>query len=231
MEQLMADLPSDRTETPAPFTNVGFDVFGPWLICTRKLRGGSVNSKRWGLIFTCLNSRAVHIEVLETMESDSFISFICALRRFFAIQGVPTILRCDQGSNFIDAKSKLDQAMNKLDDRSIGCYVATQNCQWLFNPLHASHFGGIWERQIGTIGQILDVMLAKLGPSQLTHKLLVTLMAKISAIVNFCPISALLTDSDHPQPLNPNKLLWMKSRPLLPPPGDITSDQYSRKHW
>jgi hypothetical protein len=50
MEQLMADLPSDRTETPAPFTNVGFDVFGPWSIRTRKLRGGSVNSKKMGIV-------------------------------------------------------------------------------------------------------------------------------------------------------------------------------------
>ena len=131
MEQLMADLPSDRTETPAPFTNVGFDVFGPWIIRTRKLRGGSANSKRWGLVFICLNSRAVHIEVLETMESDSFI---CALRCFFAIRGPPTILRCDQGSNFVGAKSELDQGMKELDDRSIGRYVAMQNCQWLFNP-------------------------------------------------------------------------------------------------
>ncbi len=67
--------------------------------------------------------------------------------------------------------------------------------------------------------------------SQLTHELLVTLMAEISAIVKSRPISALLTESDHPQPLNPNMLLWMKARPLLPPPGDFTSDQYSRKRW
>ena len=47
MTQYMADLPSDRTETPAPFTNFGFDVFGPWLIRIRRLRGGAANSKRW----------------------------------------------------------------------------------------------------------------------------------------------------------------------------------------
>ena len=228
MTQYMADLPSDRTETPAPFTNVGFDVFGPWLIRIRRLRGGAANAKRWGLVFTCLNSRAIHIEVLETMESDSFI---CALRRFFAISGVSTVLRCDQGTNFVGAKSELEQAMKELDEKSIGHYAATQNCHWLFNPPHGSHFGGIWERQIGTIRRILDVMLAKLGPSQLTHELLVTFMAEITGIINSRPISALLTDTDHPQPLNPNMLLWMKTRPLLPPPGDFTNDQYSRKLW
>ena len=54
MTQHMADLPSDTTETPVPFTNVGFVVFGPWLIRIRRRRGGVANSKRWGLVFTCM---------------------------------------------------------------------------------------------------------------------------------------------------------------------------------
>ena len=64
LEQRMADLPADRTEVAPPFTNVGFDVFGPWMVHTRKTREGTTNSKRWGLFLTCLTSRAVHIEVL-----------------------------------------------------------------------------------------------------------------------------------------------------------------------
>jgi hypothetical protein len=43
MTQQMADLPPDRLNTTPPFTNVGFDVFGPWTIRTRKLRGGAAN--------------------------------------------------------------------------------------------------------------------------------------------------------------------------------------------
>ena len=82
MEQRMADPPADRMEVAPPFTNVGFDVFGPWKIRSRKTRGGAANSKRWGLVFTCLSSRAVHIELLESMDASSFI---CALRRFFCI--------------------------------------------------------------------------------------------------------------------------------------------------
>ena len=93
--QKMADLPQDRTEVGPPFTNVGFDVFGPWTISTRKTRGGAAHSKRWGLVFTCLNSRAIHIEVLESMDASSFI---CALRRFFAIRGPTAVLRCDIGN-------------------------------------------------------------------------------------------------------------------------------------
>ena len=53
MQQLMAYLHTDRTDTPPPFTNVGFNVIGPWLIRTKKLRKGNGNSETWGLVFTC----------------------------------------------------------------------------------------------------------------------------------------------------------------------------------
>ena len=82
LEQKMADLPPDRAEIGPPFTNVGIDVFGPWTVQTRRTRGGAADSKRWGLVFTCLASRAIHIELLETMDTSSFI---CALGRFFSI--------------------------------------------------------------------------------------------------------------------------------------------------
>ena len=101
IQQRMPDLPADRTEVAPPFTNVGFDVFGPWMIRSRKARGGAANSKRWGLVITCLSSRAIHIELLESMDASSFI---CALRRFFAFRGPVSILRCDRGTNFIGGK-------------------------------------------------------------------------------------------------------------------------------
>ena len=97
----MADLPSERTEAPPPFTNVGLDVFGPWTIHTKRTRGGTVNSKRWGLVFTCQNSRAIHIEVLEAMDSSSFI---CALGRLLSIRGPVSKLRCHCGTNFMRGK-------------------------------------------------------------------------------------------------------------------------------
>ena len=112
MEQRMADLPNDRIEATPPFTNVGFDVFGPWSIQTRRTRGRTTSLKRWGLVFTCLSSRAIHIETLESMDTSSFI---CALRCFFALRGPASLLRCDQGTNFVGGKSELDNAMREMD--------------------------------------------------------------------------------------------------------------------
>ena len=194
LEQHMADLPVDRTEATPPFTHVGFDVFGPWLIHTRKTRGGVASSKRWGLVFTCLSCRAIHIEVLESMDTSSII---CALRRFFSIRGPASMLRCDRGTNFIGGKSELDDAMRELDQPSLERYTKGQGCEWFFNPPHASHYGGVWERQIGTIRRVLDAMFLELGRSQLTHELLVTLMTEVTAIVNARPLTTVPTQMNH----------------------------------
>ncbi len=82
-EQKMADLPSDNLSMEPPFTNIGLDVFGPWTIATRRTRGGAANSKRWAVLSTCLSIHAVHIDLIESMDTSSFIN---ALRRFFAVR-------------------------------------------------------------------------------------------------------------------------------------------------
>lgn len=70
-EQYMADLPPERLKTCPPFTYVGLDVFGPWFITIKRTRGGQVENKRWAIMFSCLSSRAVHIEVIESMDASS----------------------------------------------------------------------------------------------------------------------------------------------------------------
>ena len=99
-------------------------------------------------------------------------SFLCALRRFLAIRGPALRLQCNRGTNFIGAKTEIDEALADMDKESIAKYLSDQGCEWLFNPPHAPHFGNAWERQIGTIQRILDAMLLELGTRQLTHKLL-----------------------------------------------------------
>ncbi len=67
--------------TSPPFTYVGLDVFGPWTVVTRCTRGGAAHNKRWAILFTCMSTRGVHIELVESMDTSSCIN---ALRRFFA---------------------------------------------------------------------------------------------------------------------------------------------------
>ena len=123
----MADLNVDLKEIHPPFTSVGMDVFGPWQIQVKKLRGSAANAKRWGLVFTCLSTRGIHIEILHSMHAKSFI---CALRRFFAIRGQTAVLRCDCGTNFVGAKSERDNALKEMDKEKVRRYVEEQGCEW-----------------------------------------------------------------------------------------------------
>ena len=102
-------------------------------------------------------------------------------------------------------------------------YLNDHGCKWFFNPPHVSHFGGAWERHIGTIRRVLYPMFAELGSQQRTHELLVTLVTAIAR-----PISAMLRDPDEPQPLSPSMLLTMKTCPLGPPPGNFVPPDHSR---
>ena len=126
----MADFPPDRLEPGAPFTNVGVDTSGPWEIVSRRTRGGQANSKRWTVIFSCLTTRAIHIEVIEELSSSSFIN---ALRRLHALRGVVKTFRSDCGTNFVGCVNLLKE------------YLLSNGIEWIFNPPHASHMGGAWE--------------------------------------------------------------------------------------
>lgn len=77
--QQMADLPAERLQVAPPFTYVGVDVFGLWQVVSCCTRGGYSNSKRWAVIFSCMCTRAVHIDIVETLSASGFIN---ALQHF-----------------------------------------------------------------------------------------------------------------------------------------------------
>ena len=224
----MADLPIDRHTPTPPFSYVGLDVFGPWLISARQTRGGIANSKRWAVLFTCLTTRAIHIEVIESMDTSCFIN---ALRRFLALRGPAVQLRSDCGTNFVGARNELQSCLNEMDDKAIQSYLATEGCNWIFNAPHASHVGGVWERMIGVTRRILDSILADLGPIRLTHEVLTTLMAEVTAIVNARPLVPVPSDPEMPEILTPATLLTQKSRALKSMPGNFSSTDLYSKQW
>ncbi len=205
----MADLPTDRLSAEPPFTNVGLDVFGPWSVSARKTRGGYAESKRWAVLFTCLNIRAIHIEVIESLNNSSFIN---ALRRFLAIRGPVKQIRSDRGTNFVGACKDL-QIPSNVDEKVVKQFLSNHSCIWKFNPPHSSHMGGAWERMIGLARRILDSMLLQMTSSKLTHEV---------------PVS---TDPADPFILIPATLLTQKTGASSVPPGDFVKPDLYKQQW
>ncbi|XP_061886479.1 uncharacterized protein LOC133637538 [Entelurus aequoreus] len=225
-EQIMSDLPVDRLRLEPPFSYVGLDIFGPWEVFTRRTRGGQANSKRWAVLFTCLCTRAVHIEVVEEMSSSSFIN---ALRRFFALRGPAKQLRSDCGTNFIGAHKEITTSVP--DENKVQQYLQEHKCTWVFNPPHSSHMGGVWERMIGLARRILDNMLLQAGRAQLTHEILTTFLAEVTAIMNARPLIPVSSDPEHPFILSPAMLLTQKTHAVPPICDNIDQKEMLKSHW
>ncbi|KAJ8353346.1 hypothetical protein SKAU_G00209130 [Synaphobranchus kaupii] len=225
--QKMADLPPERLDTSPPFTYVGLDVFGPWTVVTRQTRGGAAHNKRWAILFTCMSTRGVHIELIESMDTSSCIN---AVRRFFAVRGPAKQLWSDRGTNFVAASSELGMACPADKRTSILKYLHSNGCTWKFNPPHASHMGGVWERMIGVTRRILDSMFLQDKHTRLTHEVLCTLMAEVSAIVNARPLVSISSDPAAPILLSPAMLLTQKPS-LSAPPGDLTGKDLLKYQW
>lgn len=97
------------------------------------------------------------------------------------------------------------------------------------NVPHASHMGGVWERQIRTVRNVLTVLLDNHG-TIVDDESLRTFVLEAEAIVNSRPLTT--ENPDHLEPLTLNHLLTMKSKVILPPPGNFQgADTYSRKRW
>lgn len=226
-EQKMSDLPEDRLESTPPFTYCAVNYFGPFVI-----KEARKELKRYGVLFTNMTSRAVHIETANSLETDSFLN---ALRRFIGRGGPIRQLRSDQGTNFVGARTELAQSLTEMDQEKIKTKLLEEQCDWFTSRMNvsaASHMGGVWERQIRSVRNVLSSLLQNNG-SQLDDDSLRTLMCEAEAIVNSRPLTITqLTDPDSTGPLTLNHLLIMKSKVVLAPPGAFQpADVYCRKRW
>ena len=228
-EQMMSDLPPDRIEESSPFTYTGIDAFGPYLVhdgaTTRRQKA---TKKVWPLLFTCLVTRAVHIEVLAYLDS---ASVHLALRRFLAIRGHCKKIRSDHGCNFVVARNEL---LGVISEEHLKKHVEDMGLSWEMTTPAASHTGGVWERKVGAMKNVLNSALQQLGSKSLSRCELNTLLQECSSIVNNTPLYEVSGDPNDPVAITPAMLLTLKSSPN-PAPFDQFSEadlqSYGRSRW
>ena len=223
----MADLPKERIAPAPPFTYCGVDYFGPFYI-----REGRKELKRYGALFTCLSSRAVHIETSNSLETDSFLN---VLRRFITRSGPVCEIRSDQGTNITGAEKELQRVLSEMDNNAIQRSLCTDFkadwVRWKQNSPSASYMGGAWERLIRSVRSILTTLMREHGRN-LDDESFRTLMAEVECIINSRSLTTPSSDPGDLDPLTPNHILTMKSKVILPPPGNFQKeDVYLRKRW
>ena len=220
-EQKMANLPRPRvTPDQPPFTCVGIDYFGPFLVRQKRSM-----VKRYGAIFTCLALRAVHLEVCHSLDTDSFIH---ALRRFIARRGQVKEIRSDNGSNFVGGERELRVMIDSWNQAKIHDALLQKSIKWVFNPPGASHHGGVWERLIRSTRKVLGALVKE---QSLDDESLQTLLCECESIINGRPLTTVSDDPKDLEPLSPNHLLLLRSETPLPPGLFLKSDTYSRRRW
>ena len=134
--QKTAQLPVERLTPNKPaFTWPGLDYFCPF-----HTRHGRSNYKRYGVIFTCLSSRASHIEVAFSLDTSSFIM---ALRRFIARRGQVTCITSDNGTNLKGGERELRLAVNAWNNAQVHKFLLHKGIEWVFNAPGASHHDAV----------------------------------------------------------------------------------------
>lgn len=191
------------------------------MVVTQQTIGGAAEAKRWAILFTCMSTRAIHIKVVECMDTSSCIN---ALRRFFSVHGPVKQLFLDHGTNLITAYQEMGMGNVSKKDPVVQRYLNGQGCEWKFNPPHSSHWGGPWEHIIGVKHRILDSMLLQYNSTHLTHEVLSTVLAEVFAILNTRPLI--------PVSVNPNSPLLLTLATLLTQTfGDYLLMLQFRRKW
>lgn len=197
MNPVMAPLPSCRTAVrQRPFSHCGLDYFGPmWVKIGRR------REKRWGVLFTCLTTRAVALDLAHSLSSSSAIM---ALQRLSSERGQPMIIYSDNGTNFRGASKELRNAILTLDHDKIINFAAGKGIEWRFNPPDAPHMGGAWERLVRSVKRALDTTLKDQAPC---GEVLITVLKEIQHSVNSRPLTHVSVDPRDQEALTPNHFL------------------------
>lgn len=223
MQQVMGDLPFDRVNPSRPFSKVGVDYAGPFLI--RPMVRSKVTLKCWIALFVCFAIRAVHIEVVTSLSTDGFLA---ALRRFTGRRGVPSDIYSDCGTNFKGADKVLREFLVITQQDPVQNELSASGIRWHFNPPGAPHFGGLWEAGVKSIKYHLNRVM---GPSRLTYEELSTLLTQIEGILNSRPLVPASTDPSDLGVLTPAHFLIGSAITSLPEPNLMDFQENYLNRW
>lgn len=221
-QPLMGDLPASRVCPSRPFSKVGVDYAGPFLIKEGKRRNAS-SVKCYLSIFVCMVVKAVHIEVVSDL---STATFLAAFQRFVSRRGIPSEVYSDCGTNFQGADKELRDLFN--DPVAQEVLSGSTPCKWHFNPPAAPHFGGLWEAAVKSAKYHLRRVI---GIQRLTFEEMCTLTNRIEAVLNSRPLTPQSSDPNDLQALTPGHFLIGCPLVAVPEPDNTSEPTNRLNRW
>ena len=167
-------LPKERLIAERPFAVCGVDYSGP-----HHVKQGRGTRKVWISLFTCMVSRAIHLEIVPDLTSQAFLQ---VLRTMSWKKAPPKVLLSDNATCFVGADNTL-QELSKENETITG--LTAQGMEWHFTPARAPWFGAVYERLIGVLKKELIKLV---GHSALTYHELAITLAQIEGVINNRPL-------------------------------------------
>ena len=164
---------------------------------------------RWGFLFTCLTTRAVHVEIVPSIDASSCVM---GMERFVSRRGTPAIIWSDNGTNFVGAEKELRENIGKWITIDIAVKFAQKGIKWRFNPSSAPHQGDIWERLVRSFKRIIYTIL---GTRRLTDKVLNTTFCLVEQALNARPLTPVSATPSDLGAIKPNHFLGNQVTAIL----------------
>ena len=159
------------------------DFFGPLVIKHSKhTRTTQTRFKRYGVGFVCLTTRAVNLDLVGDLSTDSFL---LALIRVIARSGKPKTIWTDNGTNFIGAEKKLSILLKDLNQAKIENFLINKGLTLKFNSPSSPWMRGSWKSFVKLTKRSLKSVLKD---RPVYEDSLRTLLIDIEFTLNSCPL-------------------------------------------
>ena len=199
---VMADLPEEQLDASTAFSNDGVDYLGPFIV-----KIGRRNEKRWCCLFTYLTMRAVHIEVVPKLDTDSCLN---AIMRFIARRGKPR-----SGKTLLELKKNCRVRCGMEQRRNRRTSNSTRNQM----KVHPTRSTSLW-RSVGAVGDKLresnEAMYAGFGNRSVIEDVFSTAMCIVEQTLNTRQLTPVSSDVNGLEALTPNHFLLCNRNVCLP---------------
>ena len=215
---IMADVPQERLAFRSPtFSNTETDYFGRFFVS-----GKLSTQKWWGIIFTCLTTRTVHLEVVPSKVTSSYVMEIELL---VVCCGVPGVLWSKISTNFIAIEGDFLNNVFNWIQQTLNDALVKKAIKWKFNPQSAPHHGGVWKRLVRSCKHTFYAILHN---RWLADEILSSTICIVEQSLNAQSLVRGTADATVIDPLTPNHCLLRIAALSLPSLANCDFDHRKR---